>query len=135
MNRYISELVEVPTGVTDLVDLIAFNIAHADEELVPPFWTDQSQCVLSHAWRVHIRLTERPCRFITSQNTTVDQAFFDAVAADKDLGATRGIDGTLQTFELDALLLPTDVSSTPAAIAGYPIVTGASASTCPSTLT
>ena len=63
------------------------------------------------------------------------QAFFDAVAADKDLGATRGIDGTLQTFALDALLLPTDVSSTPAAIAGYPIVTGASASTCPSTQT
>ena len=49
MNRYISELVEVPTGVTDLADLIAFNIAHADEELVPPFWTDQSQCVPSRA--------------------------------------------------------------------------------------
>ena len=74
---------------------------------------------------------ERLCRFITSENTTVDQAFFDAVAADKDLGATRGIDATLQTFGLDALLLPTDVSSTPAAIAGYPIVTGASASSHP----
>ena len=49
MNRYISELVEVPTVVTDLADLIAFNIAHADEELVPPFWTDQSQCVPSRA--------------------------------------------------------------------------------------
>ena len=49
VNRYISELVEVPTGVTDLADLIAFNIAHADEELVPPFWTDQSQCVPSRA--------------------------------------------------------------------------------------
>ncbi|RPD60677.1 amidase signature enzyme [Lentinus tigrinus ALCF2SS1-7] len=104
VNKYISELVEVPTGVKDLADLIAFNIAHANEELVPPFWTDQSQ-------------------FITSENTTVDQAFFDAVAADKDLGATRGIDATLQTFNLDAILLPTDVSSTPAAIAGYPIVT------------
>ena len=80
------------------------------------------------------RLIEHLCRFITSENTTVDQAFFDAVAADKDLGATRGIDGTLQTFGLDALLLPTDVSSTPAAIAGYPIVTGTSASSplhCP----
>ncbi|KAI0704181.1 amidase signature enzyme [Cerioporus squamosus] len=104
VNKYISELVEVPTGVKDLADLIAFNIAHADEELVPPFWTDQSQ-------------------FITSENTTVDQAFFDAVAADKDLGATRGIDATLKTFDLDAILLPTDVSSSPAAIAGYPIVT------------
>ncbi|RDX52417.1 amidase signature enzyme [Lentinus brumalis] len=104
VNKYISELVEVPTGVKDLADLIAFNIAHADEELVSPFWTDQSQ-------------------FITSENTTVDQAFFDAVAADKDLGATRGIDATLKAFKLNAILLPTDVSSTPAAIAGYPIVT------------
>ena len=43
VNRYISELVAVPTGVKNLADLIAFNIAHADEELVPPFWTDQSQ--------------------------------------------------------------------------------------------
>ena len=48
VNQYIYDLVEVPTGVKDLADLIAFNIAHADEELVPPFWTDQSQyvCVL-----------------------------------------------------------------------------------------
>ncbi len=43
VNRYISELVAVPTGVQNLADLIAFNTAHADEELVPPFWTDQSQ--------------------------------------------------------------------------------------------
>ena len=43
VNRYISELLEVPTGVKNLADLIAFNTAHADEELVPPFWTDQSQ--------------------------------------------------------------------------------------------
>ena len=45
VNQYISELIEVPTGVTDLAALIAFNIAHADEELVQPFWTDQSQYV------------------------------------------------------------------------------------------
>ena len=63
-------------------------------------------------------------RFIASENTTVNQAFFKAVAADKDLGATRGIDATLKAFNLDALLLPTDVSSRPAAIAGYPIITG-----------
>ncbi|KAI0357728.1 amidase signature enzyme [Trametes cingulata] len=104
VERYIAGLVEVPTGVKTLADLIAFNIAHADEELVPPFWTDQSQ-------------------FIASENTTVDQAFFDALAADKDLGQTRGIDGALRAFKLDALLLPTDIASSPAAIAGFPIVT------------
>ncbi|KAI0649775.1 amidase signature enzyme [Trametes meyenii] len=104
VEQYIAGLVEVPTGVRTLADLIAFNIAHADEELVPPFWTDQSQ-------------------FIASENTTVDQAFFDALGADKDLGATRGIDGALAAFQLDALILPTDIASTPAAIAGFPIVT------------
>ena len=43
VNNYIAELVEVPTGVKDLADLIQFNIDHASEELVSPFWTDQSQ--------------------------------------------------------------------------------------------
>lgn len=42
MNNYIAGLVEVPTGVKDLADLIVFNTAHADQELPPPFWTDQS---------------------------------------------------------------------------------------------
>ncbi|TBU57899.1 amidase signature enzyme [Dichomitus squalens] len=104
INQYISELLEVPTGVKNLADLIAFNIAHADEELVQPFWTDQSE-------------------FIASENTTVDQAYFNAIAADKDLGGKRGIDGALQTFGVDALLMPSSVASGPAAIVGYPIVT------------
>ncbi|KAH9848115.1 amidase signature enzyme [Lenzites betulinus] len=104
INQYIAELLSVPTGVKTLADLIAFNTAHADEELVQPFWTDQSE-------------------FISSENTSVNQAFFDAVAADKDLGATRGIDGTLKAFKLDALLLPSAVAPGPAAIAGYPIIT------------
>ncbi|KAH9848126.1 amidase signature enzyme [Lenzites betulinus] len=104
VEKYIAGLIKVPTGVKSLVDLIAFNLAHADEELVPPFWTDQSD-------------------FIAAENTTVDQAFFDALVADKDLGATRGIDGALAAFKLDALLLPTDIAFVPPAIAGYPIVT------------
>ncbi|KAI0329789.1 amidase signature enzyme [Cubamyces sp. BRFM 1775] len=104
VNQYIAGLLEVPTGVKNLADLIAFNIAHADEELVAPFWTDQST-------------------FIASQNTTVNQAYFDAIAADKDLGATRGIDATLKEFKLDALLMPSAVAPGPAAIAGYPIIT------------
>ena len=45
VKQYIDGLLEVPTGVKDLADLIQFNIDHADEELVQPFWTDQSECV------------------------------------------------------------------------------------------
>jgi len=104
VNKYIAGLEHVPTGVKNLADLIAFNSANPDLELVQPFWTDQSI-------------------FIASQNTTVNQAYFDALAADKDLGQTRGIDATLKMFDLDALLLPTSGAAGPAAIAGYPIVT------------
>ncbi|KAI0062507.1 amidase signature enzyme [Artomyces pyxidatus] len=105
VKNYISGLLKVPTGVTDLADLIAFNIAHANEELIPPFYADQSQ-------------------FLAAENTTVDAAYFTALAADKDLGQTRGIDGTLKKFNLDAILIPTDgFTSTPAAVAGYPVVT------------
>ena len=64
-------------------------------------------------------------RFIASENSTVDDAFFAALAADEDLGRTRGIDGTLKQFNLDAILLPTNgFTAGPAAIAGYPVVTG-----------
>ena len=38
----------------------------------------------------------------------MDAAYFAALAADKDLGQTRGIDGTLKEFNLDAILLPTN---------------------------
>ena len=41
-------------------------------------------------------------------NTTVDAAYLAALAADHDLGRTRGIDGTLGKFNLDAIILPTD---------------------------
>lgn len=43
VNNYIAGLLEVPTGVKNLADLIQFNIDHANEELIPPFYTDQSQ--------------------------------------------------------------------------------------------
>ena len=54
----------------------------------------------------------------------MDQTFFDAIEFNHDLGRTRGIDGALQAFGVDALLMPANVASGPAAIAGYPIVSG-----------
>lgn len=45
--KYLSELVEVPTGVRTLADLIAFNEANADKELIPPYWDSQSKYVES----------------------------------------------------------------------------------------
>lgn len=45
LNKYLAELVEVPTGVRSLADVIKFNLAHADVELPSPYYTDQSQFV------------------------------------------------------------------------------------------
>ncbi|ETW77517.1 hypothetical protein HETIRDRAFT_10776, partial [Heterobasidion irregulare TC 32-1] len=89
VQNYIAGLLAVPTGVTDLADLIAFNNAHPDLELVAPFYTSQSE-------------------FLAAENTTVDAVYFAALAADHALGRTRGIDGALKKFALDAIILPTD---------------------------
>lgn len=43
LNRYLAELVHVPSGVKNLAGLIAYNSAHADKELLEPYWTDQSR--------------------------------------------------------------------------------------------
>ncbi|KAI0942921.1 hypothetical protein AcV7_002205 [Taiwanofungus camphoratus] len=104
LNKYISELEEIPTGVKSLADVIAFNTANADKELIEPYWNDQST-------------------FVAAEGTTQDQAYYDALASDYHMGRAGGIDGALKRFNLDALLLPTSVADTPAAIAGYPIVT------------
>jgi amidase len=45
LNEYISGLLEIPTGVKHLADLIEFNKTHADLELIPPYHDDQSRCV------------------------------------------------------------------------------------------
>lgn len=45
VQSYIAGLLEVPTGVKTLADLIAFNTANAAEELIPPFYTSQSTYV------------------------------------------------------------------------------------------
>ncbi|KAI0030560.1 amidase signature enzyme [Vararia minispora EC-137] len=125
LQNYIGGLLEVPTGVKNLSDLITFNLEHADKELPEPFYNNQSV-------------------FLQAVNTTKDDAYFAAISSNVDLGRTRGIDGTLEHFGIDALVLPSEgasalqsvhssippcltstigYSSTPAAIAGYPVIT------------
>ena len=53
-----------------------------------------------------------------------NQTYFDAIAFDKELGGARGIDAALKAHDLDALLLLSQSASGPAAIVGYPVVTG-----------
>jgi hypothetical protein len=43
---------------------------------------------------------------IESEAAEMNQTYFQALAFDKDLGATRGIDAALKEHNLDALVLP-----------------------------
>jgi amidase len=104
LNKYLSELIDVPTGVKTLTALIEYNKKRADLNLPPPFYEDQSQ-------------------FIQSEAAQVDDAYFSALAEDFDLGRTRGIDATLAQFNLDAIIIPTEGNAPGlAAIAGYPLI-------------
>jgi amidase len=123
LNKYLSEFVDVPTGVKSLAALMEFNEKRADLGLPPPSYKDQSQYVGLNFMRD--MLIRRISRLIQLEAAQVDDAYLSALAEDFDLGRTRGIDATLAQFNLNAIILPTDGHATgPAAIAGYPLISG-----------
>jgi amidase len=114
LNAYLATRTGVP--IQTLADAIAFNEAHADQELK---WFGQEL-------------------FELAQNDFVSDADY-AVALPSERAAGRnGIDGALAANNLDALVMPTDTpawtsdlvlgdhfefgTSSPAAQAGYPII-------------
>jgi amidase len=117
LNQYLTTRTDLP--VHSLADVIAFNNAHAAEEM--PYFQQEL--------------------FITSQarGPLTDQEYLNALAQDFKISRQEGIDEVMDRFELDALFAPTrspawaiDVvsgdrgaiaSSTPAALAGYPLIT------------
>ncbi|KAF9477159.1 amidase signature enzyme [Pholiota conissans] len=107
INAYFNSLLTNPTGVRSLADLITFNDAHPHIEK-PDNFTSQSTLIISET--------------TNGRNAT----FFKTLAYNKEIGATRGIDAALDERMLDALVLPAagySLATTPAALAGYPIVT------------
>ncbi|TFY69349.1 hypothetical protein EVJ58_g456 [Rhodofomes roseus] len=105
VHGYLSKLVEVPTGVRTVEDLIRFNEENREKELVEPFWTDQAT-------------------FFKCSNIHQDSKFWDAVAYDYRMGRQDGVDGVLKKYEVDAILAPIARASLPAAVAGYPLIVG-----------
>ncbi|KAJ7844914.1 amidase signature enzyme [Mycena olivaceomarginata] len=102
LNQYLKALVENPSGVRSLADLIKFDDENPTLEK-PAGFEDQSG-------------------FIQSEATNgFDAEYFAALAADHDLGSTRGIDFVLKKFNLDAIVLPAPGFTT--IPPGYPIVT------------
>ncbi|KAF8878100.1 amidase signature domain-containing protein [Infundibulicybe gibba] len=100
-NAWFQSLLENPSGVRSLADLIKFNDDNPTLEK-PTGFEDQS-------------------RLIESEGTNgFDSTFFDSLAFNKDLGATRGIDAALKEHNLDALVLPAvGFSATPSVPLGF----------------
>jgi amidase len=115
LNAYLATRAGIP--VHTLAGVIAFNEAHADQELR---WFGQELLELAES------------------DPYPASAYAAALANARALGGRDGIDAVLVAHELDALVAPTGgpawpidlvngdhflgASSTPAAIAGYPIV-------------
>jgi amidase len=115
LNAYLATRTGVP--IHSLADAIAFNIAHASQEL-------------QYFGQEFFELAE--------QDIFSEQDYLDALARGKRLAATEGIDAILTSQNLDALVAPTGspawttdlvngdhftgASSGASAVAGYPIV-------------
>ncbi len=116
LNAYLAELVDSP--VRTLADIIAFNNAHAEEEL--KYFGQEL--------------------FLKAQETTSldDPAYLAALEGNHRLSRQEGIDAIMDEYQLDALVMPTvsppwcidlvdgdhylGSSSQPAALAGYPAI-------------
>ncbi|KAJ1303838.1 hypothetical protein OPQ81_008259 [Rhizoctonia solani] len=105
LKTYIKNLAYVPTNVSSVADIIAFNDAHKDLEK-PEGCEDQSLLTLAEATQ--------------GFNST----YHEALHQNHMIGRDRGIDAVLKTHKLDALLLPSNMhTAVPAGIAGYPMIT------------
>ena len=118
LNAYLAELAS--TDMHSLADIIAFNNTHAKQEL--PYFDQEI--------------------LLMAQKTTSlsDPAYLSALAENYRLSRQEGIDAVMDTYRLDALLMPSGSppwlidlvngdpdtgggSSQPAALAGYPAIT------------
>ena len=117
LNTYLAQL--APGGPKSLEELIAWNTAHQEQELK---YFGQEVFVQAQA-----------------KGPLTEKAYLDALAKDHQMARTDGIDATMQKYQLDAIVAPTNgppapidfvngeggsvSSSTVAAVAGYPSVT------------
>jgi len=88
LNTYLSELLDVPTGVRSARDIFDFNNAHPDLEL-PKYHESQTDMQKLH-----------------DLDFKKDQAYFDSLETMHRLSRAEGIDFVLKQHGLDALILP-----------------------------
>lgn len=102
--KYFNELLVNPTNIHSLPDLINFTQTSPLED-----WPDRNTVTWQNA--VALNLTQE------------SPAYTAALAADKYLGSNATIEGDINMYGLDALIMPTSQAPGIAAIAGYPVVT------------
>ncbi|KIK51132.1 hypothetical protein GYMLUDRAFT_50752 [Collybiopsis luxurians FD-317 M1] len=103
INDYFASLLENPSGVRNIADLIKFN--EDNPELEIPEEQDQSGLIAAEA-------TYGP-------NST----YYEALRRYKDIAADGSINAVLREFQADAILMPGFGTTFASALAGYPIVT------------
>jgi amidase len=119
LAAYFTRFLPVDSPIRSLADVIAFNEAHVEEEM--PYF-DQGLFLRAEA-----------------KMGLDDPEYIAAASRLQQMGRRNGIDAVLQQHGLDAIVAPTNApatkldlvngdhfiggSSTPAAIAGYPLVT------------
>lgn len=117
LNAYLATRPNLP--VQTMADIIAFNEAHAAEEM--PYYLQE----------LMLRSEEK--------GPLTEPEYLESLATNQRLAGEEGIDAALKAHNLDALIAPSGApapvidqingerrlggSSTPAALAGYPIVT------------
>ncbi|KAK7048003.1 amidase domain-containing protein [Favolaschia claudopus] len=107
MQKYLASLKKIPTDVHSVADIAAFNNAHPDLE--------QPALDAYTNWNLFFNLAASMER---------NDAYFNAVKVNRELGGLRGIDAVLEQYNLDALVLPETIFMlTLAGYCGYPIVT------------
>ncbi|KAH0831044.1 amidase signature domain-containing protein [Lanmaoa asiatica] len=87
LDAWFNGLIANPSGVASLADVITFDNANPTLE-EPTGYTDQSTLIASEA------------------TTGFNASYYQSLAFGKELGATRGIDASLEAYSLDALVLP-----------------------------
>jgi amidase len=102
--NYFNEMLVNPNGIHTLAQLINFTQTDPRED-----WPDRNTITWQEA--LALNLTQ------TSPNYT------KALFADLELGSNATIEGAINMYGLDALILPTSQAPGIAAIAGYPVVT------------
>jgi amidase len=103
--RYFSQLDQNPSGVKDVQDMLEMTQTHTNEGY-PDRNTASWERVLEQGW-----------------DNTDNERFTKLLDSYKEICEQKGLPGTLEKHNLDAIIMPTTEASTWSAVAGAPMVT------------